>query len=166
MAGRMVGPGTARAFLSMGTAESSSGEVSSNVYWQDAVRAYDDFARGGHAANRGIQFVGVAGGQHNEPAWSRLLPQFFSWALHPWREANLLTMELHAPGLRLAESDHGRMALQRTTLHGFAQSVLTSGDLAAWTTNTVTNSGEAWDAVTHAVLPGDRQFWRLRTDLP
>ena len=75
-------------------------------------------------------------------------------------------MELHAPDLRLAESDHGQMALQRTTLHGFAQSVLTSGDLAAWITNTVTNSGEAWDAVTHAVPPGDRQFWRLRTALP
>lgn len=166
MAARTIGPGTARAFLSMGTAESSSGESSSNVYWQDAVASYSAYVRGGHAANRGIQFVGVAGGGHNEPAWSRLLPQFLSWALHPWREANLLTMEWHAPDLRLAESSSGQMAVQRRTLHGFAQSVLTSSDLSAWTTNTVTPSGEAWDAVTNAVFPDDRQFWRLRTALP
>lgn len=163
---RSPGAGTARAFVSMGTAESSSGESSSNVYWQDAVGAYSSFVSGGRAINRDLIFTGVAGGSHSESAWSRLLPQFFGWALNPWREANLLTLQMHPPEARLIARTDGTLDLQLTSLRGFAQSVATSTDLSAWVTNPVTNSGEAWDAVTNGVTPGAQQFWRLRTVAP
>lgn len=166
MSTRSPGAGTARAFVSMGTAESSAGESSSNVYWQDAVGAYSSFVRGGRVINRDVLFAGTAGGLHNEPAWSRLLPQFFAWALDPWREANPLALEMHPPELRLGARTDGTLDLQRTTLRGFAQTVATSSDLTAWTTNAVSNNGEAWDAVTDSVAPSERQFWRMRTFLP
>jgi hypothetical protein len=166
MATRTVGAGSARAFLSMGTAESSTGESSSNVYWQDAVASYGNYLRGGHAANSDLVFTGVAGGLHNEPAWSRLLPQFFAWALDPWREANLLALEFHPPELRVHTRTDGTLDLQRTTLRGFAQSVATSTDLSAWTTNAASNSGEAWDVAAEGVAPSQRRFWRMRTFLP
>ena len=166
MLARSIGPGTARAFLSMGTAESSAGESSSNVYWQDAVGAYSSFVRGGRAINRDVLFAGVAGGLHNEPAWSRLLPQFFAWSLDPWREANPLALEMHPPELRLIARTDGTLELAQTTLRGFAQSVATSSDLNTWTTNAASNSGEAWDAVINEVTPSGRQFWRMQTSLP
>ncbi len=163
MATRTIGAGTARAFLSMGTAESSSGESSSNVYWQDAVTSYGSYVRGGHAANADVLFTGVAGGLHNEPAWARLLPRFFAWALDPWREANPLALELHPPEMTIAEGENGNLALRRATRRGCAQQVVTSTDLTQWTTNAVTSPAEAWDAVTNEVTPSGRQFWRLRT---
>ena len=165
MATRTIGAATARAFLSMGTAESSAGESSSNVYWQDAVASYSAYVRGGHAANADVLFTGVAGGQHNEPAWARLLPRFYGWALDPWREANPLALALHPPDLRVAARTDGTLDLQRTTLRGFTQKLATSTDLTAWSSNDVTNSGEAWDAVTNNVTPSAQQFWRLRTML-
>jgi predicted alpha/beta superfamily hydrolase len=165
MVARAIGPATARAFLSMGTAESSAGESSSNVYWQDAVASYSAYVRGGHAANADVLFTGVAGGQHNEPAWARLLPRFYGWALDPWREANPLALALHPPDLRIAARTDGTLDLQRTSLRGFAQKLATSTDLTAWSSNDVTNSGEAWDAVTNNVTPSAQQFWRLRTAL-
>jgi hypothetical protein len=166
MSTRSPGAGTARSFVSMGTAESSAGESSSNVYWQDAVGAYSSFVRGGRAINRDVLFAGAAGGLHNEPAWSRLLPQFFAWALDPWREANPLALELHPPEMGLTAQIDGTLELQRRTLRGFAQSVATSTDLNAWTTNAASNSGEAWDMAAEGVAPTERQFWRLRTVAP
>ena len=163
---RSPGAGTARAFVSMGTAESSSGESSSNVYWADAVGAYSSFVRGGRAINRDLIFAGVAGGSHSESAWSRLLPQFFGWALNPWREANLLALQMHPPEAKLIARTDGMLDLQLTSLRGFAQSLATSTDLSAWNTNPVTNSGEAWDAVTSSITPVAQQFWRLRTVAP
>ena len=164
MSTRSPGAGTARAFVSMGTAESSAGESSSNVYWQDAVGAYSSFVRGGRAINRDVLFAGAAGGLHNEAAWSRLLPQFFAWALDPWREANPLTLELHPPEMSITEGNNN-LELRRATRRGFAQELATSSDLVQWTTNAVTSSDEVWDAVTNAVTPAARQFWRLRTAL-
>jgi predicted alpha/beta superfamily hydrolase len=163
MAARLVQTGTARAYLSMGTAESSTGESSSNVYWQDAVASYSSYVRAGHAPNAKMLFTGVAGGQHNEPAWSRLLPQFFGWALDSWLEANALALEIHPPALSLITGSSGQLALRRDTRRGYAQALLTSGDLAQWTTNAIVSPGEAWDAVTNAITPNPRQFWRLRT---
>jgi predicted alpha/beta superfamily hydrolase len=163
MAGRTIGAGTARSFLSMGTAESSSGESSSNVYWQDAVASYGSYVRGGHAANADVLFAGAAGGLHNEPAWARLLPRFFAWALDPWREANPLALELHPPEMTIAEGNKGSLQLRRSTRRGFAQELVTSTDLTQWTTNAVISPDEAWDAVTNEFTPTARQFWRLRT---
>jgi predicted alpha/beta superfamily hydrolase len=154
-----------RRFMSMGTAESSRGESSSNVYWQDALTTYNRYLRAGEELNRGVVFTGVAGGQHNEAAWSRLLPQFFARALDPWREANLLALQIHPPEAKLITRTDGMLDLQLTSLRGFVQSLATSSDLSSWTTNPVTNSGEAWDAVTNTLTPSSQQFWRLRTML-
>ena len=155
-----------RRFMSMGTAESSRGESSSNVYWQDALTTYNRYLRAGEELNRGVVFTGVAGGQHNEAAWSRLLPRFFAWALDPWREANLLALQMHPPEAKLIARTDGTLDLQLTSLRGFVQSLTTSSDLSSWTTNSLTNSGEAWDAVTDKVTTGAQQFWRLRTVAP
>jgi len=152
-----------RRFMSMGTAESSRGESSSNVYWQDALTTYNRYLRAGEEFNRDVVFTGVAGGQHNEAAWSRMLPQFFAWALDPWREANPLALEIAPPKLQIAAREDGTLDLCREELRGFAQSLATSSDLSSWTTNPVTPTGEAWDSATSNVTPTSRQFWRLRT---
>jgi predicted alpha/beta superfamily hydrolase len=152
-----------RRYISMGTAESSGGQSSSNIYWQDCIAVYSRYIAVNEAANRDVLFAGVAGGLHNEPAWSRLLPQFFGWALDPWREANPLAFELHPPDLRIAARGDGGLDLLRTTLRGCPQSMITSSNLSTWNTNDVINSGEAWDAVTNKVTPSAQQFWRLRT---
>jgi hypothetical protein len=73
---------------------------------------------------------------------------------------------LHHPDLRIAARTDGTLDLQRTSLRGFAQKLATSTDLTAWSSNDVTNSGEAWDAVTNNVTPSAQQFWRLRTVAP
>jgi hypothetical protein len=149
--------------MSMGNAESSRGESSSNVYWQDALTTYNRYLRAGEELNRGVVFTGVAGGQHNEAAWSRLLPRFFAWALDPWREANPLALEIAPPKLQIAAREDGTLDLRREELRGFAQSLATSSDLSSWTTNPVTPTGEAWDSATSNVAPTGRQFWRLGT---
>jgi predicted alpha/beta superfamily hydrolase len=165
LANRALSNQPVRRFLSMGTSESSGGQSSSNIYWQDCVEVYSSYIAVNEAANRDVLFTGVAGGLHNEPAWARLLPRFFGWALDPWREANPLALELYPPELRIGARTDGTMDLQRTTLRGFAQKLATSTDLTAWSSNDVTNSGEAWDAVTNDVTPSAQQFWRLRTML-
>jgi predicted alpha/beta superfamily hydrolase len=155
-----------RRYISMGTAESSGGQSSSNIYWQDCIAVYSRYIAVNEAANRDVLFTGVAGGLHNELAWSRLLPQFFGWALDPWREANPLALELYPPELRIAARGDGTIDLLRTTLRGCPQSMITSSNLSSWTTNDVINSGEAWDAATDKVTTGAQQFWRLRTVAP
>jgi hypothetical protein len=112
-----------------------------------------------------VLFTGVAGGQHNEPAWARLIPRFYGWALDPWREANPLALALRPPDLRIAARGDRTLDLLRATLRGCPQSMITSSNLSNWTTNDVTNSVEAWDAVTNNVTPSVQQFWRLRTTL-
>jgi predicted alpha/beta superfamily hydrolase len=166
LANRVLTNQPVRRFMSMGTAESSGGQSSSNVYWQDALTTYNRYLRAGEQFNRELRFTGVAGGQHNETAWSRLLPQFFAWALDPWREANLLALQMHPPEAKLIARTDGTLDLQLTSLRGFVQSLATSSDLSSWTTNSLTNSGEAWDAVTDKVTTGAQQFWRLRTVAP
>jgi predicted alpha/beta superfamily hydrolase len=155
-----------RRYISMGTAESSGGQSNSNIYWQDCIAVYSRYIAVNEAANRDVLFTGVAGGLHNELAWSRLLPQFFGWALDPWREANPLALELYPPELRIAARGDGTIDLLRTTLRGCPQSMITSSNLSSWTTNDVINSGEAWDAATDKVTTGAQQFWRLRTVAP
>jgi hypothetical protein len=127
------------------------------------VAAGSSYVRVNAAVNRDVLFAGVAGGLHNEPAWSRLLPRFFAWALDPWREASPLALVLHPPTLSIAEGDGGRLELRRSTRRGLAQELATSTDLSQWTTNAVTSPDEAWDTVTEEIMPGARQFWRLRT---
>jgi hypothetical protein len=72
---------------------------------------------------------------------------------------------MHPPEAKLIARTDGTLDLQFTSLRGFVQSLATSSDLSSWTTNPVTNSGEAWDAVTNTLTPSSQQFWRLRTML-
>jgi predicted alpha/beta superfamily hydrolase len=166
LANRVLTNQPVRRYISMGTAESSGGQSSANVYWQDCLTVYSRYLSAGESLNRELRFTGVAGGSHNEAAWSRLLPQFFAWALDPWREANPLALESHPTEMRLSARTDGTLVLHRTTLRGVAQTVATSTDLDTWTTNAASNSGEAWDVATETFPPGDRQFWQLRTVVP
>jgi predicted alpha/beta superfamily hydrolase len=166
LANRVLTNQPVRRYISMGTAESSGGQSSSNIYWQDALTTYNRYLRVGETVNRDILFTGVAGGSHSESAWSRLLPQFFGWALNPWREANHLALEIAPPKLQIAAREDGTLDLRREELRGFAQSLAASSDLSSWTTNPVIATGEAWDAATSNVVPTGRQFWQLRTVAP
>jgi predicted alpha/beta superfamily hydrolase len=156
-----------RRYMYMGTAESSGGQSSSNVYWQDCLTIYNRYLRVGETANRELFFEGGAGGQHNESNWSRRLPSFFNWALDPWREANLLTLELYSPRLQITARPDGTVDLRSDELGGFANFLAVSPDLANWSTNALVPTGEAWDTATINSAPaGSRQFWRLRVQAP
>jgi predicted alpha/beta superfamily hydrolase len=156
-----------RRYMYMGTAESSGGQSSSNVYWQDCLTIYNRYLRVGETANRELFFEGGAGGQHNESNWSRRLPSFFNWALDPWREANLLALELYPPRLQITARPDGTIDLQSDELGGFANFLAASPDLANWSTNALVPTGEAWDTATINSAPaGSRQFWRLRVQAP
>ena len=156
-----------RRYLYMGTAESSTGESSSDVYWQDALRAYNAYLGVNQSVHRELRFEGGAGGQHNEPAWARRLPAFYQWALDPWREANRLALELHPPTLQLSVRPDGSHELFRGELRGFSQTLQTSGDLAVWQNESIAPTGESWDSVAFSpATNATRAFWRLRTQLP
>jgi predicted alpha/beta superfamily hydrolase len=155
-----------RRYLYMGTAESSSGESSSNVYWQGALNAYNSYLQVGQAVNRSLIFEGGAGGQHNEPNWSRRLPSFFAWALDPWREANPLALENFPPTLRIEPGTSAAgVTLRRQRLFGCRQDLLSTTDFAAWQTNALSPAMDAWDEATNTVTPGPApgRFWSLRT---
>ncbi len=167
MATRSIPSKKPRVFLSMGTAESSTGESSSNVYWGDAVASYSRYISAGHAANRDILFAGVAGGLHNEPAWSRLLPEFYAFALDPRREANPLALEIHPPRLAIEISSPGSAALRHPALFGFRHILQQSPDLATWTDATPSTAEDFWEDHTIPVAPdGQKRFWRLRSVYP
>lgn len=156
-----------RRFLSMGTAESSTGESSSNVYWNDALLAYNTFLRSGQAVGRDLHFIGVSGGQHNEPAWSRLLPNFYQFMLPPWREASLLALEHFPPTLSIIDFDaaQSRPRLQRRSLYGYQQILQGSSDLQTWQDTPLDPASETWE-VQDLRPTGNATFWRLRTALP
>lgn len=155
-----------RRYLYMGTAESSGGESSSNVYWQGALNAYNSYLQAGQAVNRSLIFEGGAGGLHNEPNWSRRLPSFFAWALDPWREANPLALEHFPPTLRIEPgSPAAGVTLRHTRLFGFRQELLRTADFTSWQTNSLSSATDAWDEATSNAtpVPGASAFWLLRT---
>ena len=167
MGGRSVGYLPVRRFIYMGTAESSAGNASSDVYWQGALNAWNAFMNAGHAANRDLVFEGGAGAQHNEPAWSARLPSFFAFALDPWRDANLLALEHFPPTLQLnRDADNSSFALLRRGLFGFGQTLLTSTNLERWQTNALPATSDAWSESSDGITTDSVQktFWRLQTN--
>ncbi len=166
-ASRGSNPPAIRRFLSMGTAESSTGESSSNVYWNGALAAYNAFAGTGQPILRDLLFAGVSGGQHNEPAWSRLLPIFYAHLLSPVREANRLAVETYPPQLILTSFDPatGQVRLQHQTHFGFRQVLQSSRNLRDWTDADLPSPTEAWDESNLLRSTPDR-FWRVVTRLP
>jgi enterochelin esterase-like enzyme len=167
MTSRIIPQGSPRVFLSMGTAESSTGESSSNIYWSDAVNSYTRYISSGRAMNRDLVFAGVAGGQHNEPAWSRLLPTFYAFALDPWREANPLALELFHPQLAFENFTQNSATLRHLALFGFRHILQESPDLSSWTPSPATAASDFWEEKTILVAPsGQKRFWRLQTSAP
>ncbi|MEY3898402.1 MAG: hypothetical protein RLZZ214_3924 [Verrucomicrobiota bacterium] len=138
-----------RRYLYMGTAESSTGESSSEVYWRDAQQAYDAYLRVGHAANGDLLFEGGAGAAHNEAAWALRLPAFFAFALDPMREASPLAQELFPPRLDLVPNGSGGHDLRYMGVLGTRQTIGHSPLLTDW----------SWEPE----LPAEERLWDLRT---
>ncbi len=167
MGGRTIGMLPLRRYLYMGTAEASAGNASSDIYWQGALDAWNKFMNAGHAANRDLMFEGGAGAPHKEPAWSARLPAFFAFALDPWREANTLALAHFPPTLRLeAGTNSSAATLLRRELFGFRQYLLTGTNLAAWQTNALPASADAWSEAAESVAldSAPKMFWRLQTN--
>ncbi|MFO1489368.1 MAG: alpha/beta hydrolase-fold protein [Kiritimatiellia bacterium] len=145
-----------RRYLYMGTAESSTGESSSQVYWAGALQAYDVWVRQGHSVQGDLLFEGGAGASHNESAWSLHLPAFFSFALDPAREATPLALTLYPPAIRVT-SVGGTPPMARVTypsLMGVAQELESGGDLTTWNASPLPAESELW-AERQVELPAD-----------
>jgi predicted alpha/beta superfamily hydrolase len=168
MANRSIPSQKPRVFLSMGTAESSTGESGSNVYWNDAVASLGAYARAGHAANKDIVFAGVPGGLHNEPAWSRLLPSFYAFALDPRLEANPLLLEHYPPEISLQhDTPTGGLELRLIRHFGFTDRLLQSDNLQQWSASELPGLQEFWDEASIPVPASTaRRFWRIQSAVP
>lgn len=153
-----------RRFVSMGTAESSTGESSSNVYWQGALQAYNAYVRLGHPLGRELRFEGVAGGAHNEATWAGLLPGFYAFALDPWLEAQPLALETYPPRLDVPVINANTAALSYTARYGFSHTLQSTADLGAgWSVESpLSGPVDFWESAQalSPVLP--RKFWRLQ----
>ncbi|MGB6219518.1 alpha/beta hydrolase-fold protein [Haloferula sp.] len=160
-----LGKQAQRLFLYMGTSESSGGEASSNVFWGDAVEAYNAFNTDGYALHGELQFEWVCGGQHNEPAWSRQMPAFLQFALPPARDPNTLALELFPPKLALNQlpGDTG-FQLQFTALHGFDYELQQNTKLVnPWNSSPLGLAfNQPWQAITlERNFSGHRSFFRV-----
>lgn len=159
-----------RRYLYMGTAESSTGESSSYVYWRGALQAYDSWMKAGHPLNRDLRFEGGAGEAHNEAAWSRRLPAGFAFLLDPRREANPLAQDLFPPRASLGAVDltAGTAVFHYTGLLGYVQTVQAGESLTGWSTLPLPPETELWES-REVVLPlpsprPPRWFYRLRQE--
>jgi len=166
MGNRSLGRLPVRRYLYMGTAESSTGESNSDIYWQGALNAWNGYLGVGHAVHRELLFEGGAAALHNEPAWSRRLPAFFAFALDPWREPNHLALK-HFPPVLDIRPEHTGAKLRWTGMLGFApilERVSSSGP--AWlteSTNQTNTAIEFWDEMATNVTIGSAVgFWRLK----
>lgn len=160
-----------RRYLYMGTAESSTGESSSNVYWRGALQAYDGWLRAGHGVHDDLRFEGGGGEAHNEAAWARRLPAFFGFILDPLREPNPLAQEIFPASVEIRELNRTtREAMIRYTgLIGVRQVMQYGDDLKGWSLRSLPTETSLWE--TREVmfpLPDplpSRWFWRLSQEL-
>jgi predicted alpha/beta superfamily hydrolase/acetyl esterase/lipase len=164
-ANRSITNQSVRRYLYMGTAESSGGQSSSNVYWQDCLNAYNRYLGVNEAVNRDLVFEGGAGGAHNEGNWSRRLPSFYAFALDPRLEANPLAAELFPPDLSVQSVDTatGQVNLRLMAFYGYQNRLKASADLQTWSTNELSSAENFWDPVDVPVIgiTGNRAFWRV-----
>ncbi|MCX6936145.1 MAG: alpha/beta hydrolase-fold protein [Verrucomicrobia bacterium] len=168
--GRTVSSLALRRYLYMGTAESSTGEASSDVYWQGALSVYNSFLGAGHVAGRDLLFEGGASATHSEPYWSRRLPTFFGFALNPWLEGNSLALEYFTPTLSLTSLDvaGNKAHLRYLSLFGFRQVLQSTTDLSAWSGSAVADAVNPWDQsdVDASADSSPKKFWFLQIRLP
>ena len=167
-ANRSVTNQPVRRYLYMGTAESSGGQSSSNVYWQDCLNAYNRYVSADEVVNRDLLFEGGAGGAHNESNWSRRLPNFYAFALDPRLEANPLAAELFPPDLSVhsMNSATGQVNLRLLAFYGYQNRLKASADLQTWSTNPISSAENFWDPIDVPItgLTGNRAFWRVESD--
>ena len=154
-----------RRYLYMGTAESSTGQSSSNVYWQDCLNNYNRYLGVNEVANRDLLFEGGANGAHNEATWSGRLPNFYAFALDPRLEASLLATELYPPTLsvQFVNSGTGDLNLRLFAYNGYRNFLNSSSDLRTWSTNSLASAENFWDQVDIPVngATATRVFWRV-----
>lgn len=154
-------------YLYMGTAESSSGAASSNIYWADGLAAYDDFNRIGYPNEQELRFEWGCGGQHNEPTWSARVPSFLQFVLDPCLDCNLLTLELCPPCLQIDDhpTDPNLVRLTSTVPACSNVGLQRSPDLLIWNplgTSPTLSSHQPWQAILHDTpRPPTRHFYRL-----
>jgi predicted alpha/beta superfamily hydrolase len=168
MGSRATPPAGLRAFLSMGTAESSAGESGSNIYWEGAISSLTRLVAAGRVHHRSIRFEGVPGGIHNEPAWSGLLPSFYSFALDVTREANPLALELFPPTLEITPPPAAGSppVLRHMALIGATPLLESSTDLTTWQEASTEAATEPWDVIETPAEGTTRRFWRLHSSSP
>jgi len=154
-----------RRYLYMGTAESSGGQSSSDVYWQQSLATYNRYLSVNEAVNRDLVFEGGAGGQHNESNWSRRLPSFLAFALDPRLEANPLATEFFPPDLSVQSVNPvtGQINLRLLAFYGYQNFLKSSGDLRTWATNSLPAAENHWDQMDVSLDPGSasRGFWQV-----
>ena len=159
-----------RRYLYMGTAESSTGESSSNVYWRGALQAHDSWLKAGHALNGDLRFEGGAGEPHTEAAWSRRLPAGFAFLLDPRRESSPLAQDLFPPKATLSavNLDAGTAVFRYTGLIGTQQAVQQGELPGTGFTTPLAPETELWESREILMpLPSPRPmrwFYRLRQD--
>jgi len=155
-----------RRYLYMGTAESSTGQSSSDVYWQGALSAYNSFLGAGHVSGRDLVFEGGPGASHNEAAWSKRMPSFYGMALNPWLEANPLMMQAYPPGAATITLTNmgSQAALRFFSFLGFQHILRSSQDLVNWSEAAVTPGGNYWDTidVSDTATGSEKKFWSLQ----
>lgn len=76
-------PATQRWWFSVGTKEETEDRDGNGVIdvVQDTTELIDALAAKGWPRGERLTYVELPGGEHNEPSWARLLPQFLEWAM-------------------------------------------------------------------------------------
>lgn len=106
-------------YMDIGSAESSSSQNDSNVYWLDAFTSYNKWLDVGYAVNSDLLMYPKCGAVPNEAAWSGRLPTFYQFALSLWCEPNPLALAKYPPEARDPHPQrghrHGAAAFPRAT---------------------------------------------------
>ncbi|MCX7868951.1 MAG: alpha/beta hydrolase-fold protein [Terrimicrobiaceae bacterium] len=160
-----------RIYMDIGSAESSLGESSSQVYWNDAFAVANNLIADGYAINTGLVFYPECGGLHNEAAWSRRLPVFFEFALGIWDDPQWLAAEISppSPAITSVNPSGGTASLAIAGLRGISVAIESSANLRDWSAwAEVPPSAEAWSAesVTGPLPDPGKSFWRAKVRLP
>lgn len=159
-------------YMDIGTAESSGGQSSSAVYWNDALRVANALISDGYAFNRDLLFIPECGALHNEAAWSRRLPAFFDFALNTWSDPQWLAAQLAPPVPEIAAVDAaaGTATLEIAAPLGVPVLIQSGTTPSAWDTWALLPASEAaaWRTESRSgPLPNPtRSFWRTRVTLP
>lgn len=158
-------------YMDIGSAENSTSQSDSGVYWNDAMHLYNVYLKSGYAVNTELLFHPECGANHNETAWSRRLPGFFRYVLSPWNDAQWLAASLELPPLRVQSVNQSSGSATMTFLspRDIPFTVQSSTDLKNWSPwATPTPASTLWQTTT---VPGplsspNALFWRVMVTPP